>query len=260
MSDRLNAEAVYLEHRDTIERAAVKAARKFGLRGGDADEFPAWAGMKLMEDDYAVFHKFRGESDWRTYLTTVVTHLASAYSRQRRGRWRPSAAAVRHGPPAPQLERMVRRDGYSLGLAGETLRTAGETTLTDTELARLLATFPERDPLRPVEVASEPVLEAAQGTLRADVFVAASETDAERGVLAAAVARVMERLQPEDRAIVQLHFAEGHRIADVARLLGVDQKPLYRRIPKLREALRLQLEREGVSAGQVLEAIEGGES
>ena len=257
MSDPLNPEAVFLEHLGTIDRAAAKAARSQGLWDAEAEDFVAWARMKLMEDDYAVFGKFRGEADWKTFITIVVARLASAYSRERRGRWRPSAAAQRHGPPAPELETLVRRDGYTVAQAGEKLRTAGVTSDSDLELARLLDSLPGRTPLRPVEVAADPVLEAAQASSRADADLAAEETATWRGGVSAGLQRAMAHLSPEDVMIVQWHFAEGRSIADVARALGIEQKPLYRRVPKLRETLRAHLEREGISARDVRELLDG---
>lgn len=251
MSDRLNPEAVFLAHLPTIERAALRAARRYGLWDEDAEDFAAVAKMKLMEDDYAVFHKFRGESDWKTFLTMVVTRLASGYSRERLGRWRPSAEAERRGPPAPALEMLVRRDGYPLRQAAEKLRTSGATTLSDGELARLLATLPERAPLRPVQVAADPVLETAAAASGADAGVVHSERERWRGGVMDALHRAMERMEPEDRLIVRMHFADGRTLADVARALRIEQKPLYRRIPRLRDALRGHLEREGISGAEV---------
>lgn len=248
MPDRLSPEAVFLEHLGTIERVAAKAARRYGLWGEDAEDFAAWAKMRMVEDDYAVLRKFRGESDLKTFITTVVTRHASAYSRERLGRWRPSAEAERRGPPAPMLEMLVRRDGYTLAQAAEKLRTSGATTFTDRELARLLADLPERAPLRPVQVAADPVLEAAQAPSRADAGVAAAESAHRHGALQAALHRAMERLTPEERAIVQLYYVDDLSAADVARALRLEQKPLYRRIPRLRDTLRGYLEEEGISA------------
>ena len=250
MPDRLNAEAVFLEHLATIEWAAARAARKYGLWGDDAEDFAAWARMKLMEDAYAVFRKFRGESDWKTFITTVLVRHASGYSRERLGRWRPSAEAQRRGPPAPRLEMLVRRDGYTVAQAGEQLRTSGQTRLSDIELARLLAALTERAPLRPVQVGTDP-LDTQEAQSRADARVTASEAEVWRDELAAALRRAMERLTPEDRVIVQLYYADGRTVADVARFLRIEQKPLYRRIPKLRDRLRGYVEDEGVSAQEV---------
>jgi len=251
MSDRLNAEAVFIEHLAVIERAAAKAGRRYNLWGDDAEDFVAWVKMKLLEDDYAVFHKFRGESNWKTYITTVIVRHASSYSRERQGRWRPSAEAARRGPPAPELEMLVRHYGYPLSQAGEKLRTSGATTLSDTELARLLQALPERGPMRPVRVPAEPVLEAAQAPSRADARLARAESDAWRGELTATLHRALERLTPDERVIVRLYYGEELTVADIARALDIEQKPLYRRIPRLRDALRGYLEEQGISAGKV---------
>lgn len=247
--DRPSAEAVFLEHLGWIEKVAASACRK-NAWATEAEDFAAWVKMKMMEDDYAVLRKFRGESEVKTYITTVVVRYFHNYSRERRGRWRPSAAAERLGPPAGELEMLVRRDGYPLRQAAEQLRTAGRTTLSDVELARLLARIPERAPLRPVEVGAEPVL-AAEDPSRADERVVASESEAERSALTDALKRAMGELEPEERMIVRMHFGDGRSLADVARTLGVDQKPLYRLVPRLRERLRERLVAEGVSAAVV---------
>lgn len=242
-----NPQAVFLEHLGWIERIASIVCRRHGVWGDDADDFAAWLNGRLIEDDYAVVRKFRGESSARTYFATVVTRQFSAYLRERQGRWRPSAAAERLGPPADELERLVYRDGYPLAQAGEKLRTAGHTTLSDVELARLLAQLPERQPLRPVEVASDAVLEATEGSFHADARVAASEEGARRQDLMDRLGRALERMTPEERMIVRMHFGEGRTLAEVARVLGLEQKPLYRRIDKLRARVREHLEREGVT-------------
>jgi RNA polymerase sigma factor (sigma-70 family) len=259
MPDRLNPEAIFLEHLGTIDKVAARAARRYGLWGDDADDFIAWAKMRLMEDDYAVFHKFRGESDWKTFISTVVTRHASAYSRERRGLWRPSAEAERRGPPAPELEMLVRRDGYTLAQAGEKLRTAGATTLSDNELARLLSGLPERGSVLPAQVSADPVLEAAEGLSRADTDVTASKAGGWSRDLQNRLSRAMSQLDPEEQVIVRMYFAEGLSVADVSRILHLEQKPLYRRIPKLRDRLRGLLEREGVYGPDVRAMLEQGD-
>ncbi len=256
MLDQLNPEAIFVENLAHIHKVAAVAARQSGLHGDDAEDFASWVKIRLMEDDYAVIRKFRGEAAIRTYLTTVVVRMVSAYSRELRGRWRPSAAAERLGPPADELEKLVHRDGYSLTQAGEKLRTEGRTALSNRELAELLAQLPQRQPLRPTEVSSESLLDEAEGSSRADERVAAAEARAARGELLARVGRALEHLTPEERMIVRLHFQENYSVADVARALRLDQKPLYRRIPKLKERLRELLEREGVSGPVVRDFLQ----
>ena len=255
MLDRLNPEALFLEHLGWIEKVAALACRRHGVWDEEAEDFAGWVKLRLMEDDYAVFQKFRGESDLKTFLATTVVRYFHDYSRERRGRWRPSAAAEREGPHAVELEALVRRDGFTLQQAAEKMRTAGRTTLSDRELARLLESFPARSPLRPVEVASEVALEAARGSSRADGDLAAAEAGTRRGEVLDALGRALERMKLEDRMIVQLHFLERRTVAEVARALGLEQKPLYRRLERLLKELRKELEEEGVRLDDIRELV-----
>jgi RNA polymerase sigma factor (sigma-70 family) len=252
MLDQLNPEAILVEHLGYIEKVAIRNCRHSGLHGPDAEDFVSWLKIRLMEDDYAVIRKFRGDSRITTYLAMVVARQLFAYLREKRGRWRPSAAAERLGPPADELEDLVYRQGYTLTQAGEKLRTEGRTTLSDLELARLLEQLRERPPLRPMEVPSDTVLET-EGSSRADDRVNAAEAGARHGDFMARLGRVLGQLTPEERNIVRLYFQEDYSAADVARALGLDQKPLYRRIPRLKARMRALLEQEGISGLTFLE-------
>jgi RNA polymerase sigma factor for flagellar operon FliA len=252
MPDPLNAEAIFLEHLGWIDKMAAFASRRHGRReDADIEDFTSWARMQLMKDDYAVFQSFRGEADWKTFIATVMVRLSIAYSRRQQGRWRASAAAERMGTPAKELEQLVHRDGYTVEQAGLKLRTAGVTDQSDLELARLLESLRTRAPLRPQEVADEPALEATESPDRADERVEEAETRTERSALKAALLRGMSAMSQEERMIVWMHYGEGHTLAHVARALSIEQKPLYRRINKLRDLLRSLLEREGVSSPDV---------
>ena len=55
--------------------------------------------------------------------------------------------------------------------------------------------------------------------------------------------------------IMRMHFADGFSVADVARALGLEQKPLYRRLERLRKLLRTYLEAEGIDGAEVREAL-----
>jgi RNA polymerase sigma factor (sigma-70 family) len=251
MPDRLSLEALFLEHLDWIDRVASIACSKQGVWGAEAEDFTAWVRMKLMEDDYAVLGRFRGDSELKTYLASVVARYFISYIRTLRGRWRPSAAAERLGPPATDLEQLVRREGYTVEQAGEKLRTAGRTTLSDGELARMLNRIPVRDPLRPVEVEPELVLDATPGASHADERVVAEETETRRAEMLGALRQALAELEPEEQLIVRMHFADGLSLADVARAMHLEQKPLYRRVERLRTRLRTLLESAGLRGDDV---------
>lgn len=213
--------------------------------------------MALIEDDYAVVRRFNGNSEIKTYLGAVITRHVINFMRAERGRWRPSAAALRLGPPAPKLEQLVRHEGYTIEQAGEKLRTAGHTKHSDTELARILAELTERAPLRPLVREPATGLPASPGTSHADERVLRTEGEARRAALMAVLESAMKELLPIDQLVVKLHFGEGHTVADVARALELEQKPLYRRVDRLRAHLRKHMEGAGLKGNDVREYLEG---
>jgi RNA polymerase sigma factor (sigma-70 family) len=154
----------------------------------------------------------------------------------------------------------VLRDGYTVQQAGELLRTAGRTALTDAELARLLPDLPLRNPLRPVELHQDGVLDAAAGGSRADDLVIAAEAETQRVEVMKALHRALEQLEPEDRLIVRMHFADGRTLAEIARGLSLEQKPLYRRVDRLRTRLRALLGSAGLRADDVRAVLHEPES
>ena len=211
--------------------------------------------MKLLEDDYAVLRKFRGESKLTTYLTVVIVQLFRDYNVRQRGRWRPSAAARRLGAVAVKLEALVYRDGYRLDQAGELLRTGGVTALSDAELGRLLAQLPPHALPRPVEVGTEP-LELAVSAYRADAPLVEEDTQAQRRALVDALHAALDRLDPEDRLLVCLRIWEEMKVADIARALELEQKPLYRRLEKIFARLRESLEAAGFTREETGDLLE----
>lgn len=254
MLDRLNPESLFLAHLEWIEKVAAIVCHRHSVWGDDAEDFASAAKMKLIENDYEAIRKFRGESEFTTYLATVIVRLFHEHGRERWGRWRCSAAAERTGQLAKDLETLVYRDGFRLEEAGEKLRTAGRTTASDAELARLLARLPARSPLRP-ERADPGLLDRAPADGPADGRVIADEAEARRRAIMAVLDRALDRLEPEERVIVRMHFADGRKVAEVARALRLEQKPLYRRIERVRTVLRGHLEAAGVSADDVRDLV-----
>jgi RNA polymerase sigma factor for flagellar operon FliA len=245
MPERQELEALFLSHLSAVEKILGGIARRHGLARDAAEEFGAWAKLRLIEDNYAILAKFRGESSLPTYLTVVLAMLFREYRVAQWGRWRPSAAARREGELAMRLEMLVRRDRLPLAQAAETLRSSGETTLSDRQLAALLSGLPERAPLRPVEVGTQ--IGDPPAPARADDLLYEADTAAERDAAHAALRRVLDELPADDRLLVRMRYLEDMSVADIARGLALPQKPLYRRIEHALDALRVGLERAGIS-------------
>jgi RNA polymerase sigma factor (sigma-70 family) len=242
--ERQRLEALFLSQLGWIERVVAAICRRHGLARDDADDFASWTTLKLIEDDYAVLRKFRGESAVTTYLAVVIAMLFRDYRTHRWGRWRPSAAARRRGALAVRLETLIYRDCLRLEQAGELLRTAGQTLLSDRELATLVAELPPRSK-RPADVGPDPLADRS-ATDRADDLVAADEAEATKRTIDG----LLQRLPPEERLMLQLRFWEGLSVAEIARGLGVPQKPLYRRLDRTLRDLRGLLVQAGMSREQ----------
>lgn len=242
---RSELEAVFLRHLDVIDRILSALARRHALNADDAADLCSWGKARLVESDYAALAKFRGESSLPTYLTVVLSMYAREYLARERGRWRPSAAAKRRGALGIKLEALVVRSGLPVHVAAQMLRSAGDTTLSDAELARIAAQFPPRASRQPVRDPS--FIDSVEADDAADVLVDDDERKQREASVRAALAEALNTLTAEDALIVRLHCMEGISLADVARGLSLPQKPLYRRLTRLLETLRRELERRGVT-------------
>lgn len=240
----MDLERTFLAHLPLIDRILGSICRRHGVSGDAAEEFQARARMKLIENDYAVLQKFEGRSSFHTYLEVVLANVFRDFCIERRGRWRASAAARRLGPLAVRLERLVHRDGYGVSEAVSLVRSRPDVAASERDLRELIAKLPERR-LRPVlERVREDLPAKSNGGDPADSYERADEwADVE-----AALEAVLQTLEAEDRLILRLRFWCGLTVAEVARALRTEQKPLYRRIGRLLEELRGELDARGVGA------------
>lgn len=256
MPDRQELETLFLSNLGLIERIIAATCNRRGLRDDDAADCSSWIKLRLVEDDYAILRKFRGESSLGTYLTVVIALLVRDYRVRRWGRWRPSAAAARRGAIAMRLERLVHKQGYQLREATEVLRSAGETNLPDRDIVSIFKDLPTRTPLRPVDVGPEP-LAATPASTGADHVVDDEAAATERAAIEQAVVHVLEQLTPQDQLILRLRFWAGSTVADIARVTGLPQKPLYRQIERALAELREKLASAQISRERVRELLGG---
>lgn len=243
------------EHLPEIEAITDAVCRRRGMVGDEADDFRSWVLERLVDGDAAILRKFRGDSSMRTYLVVVINNLFRDHLVRLRGKWRPSAQARRLGATAVALEELLHRKGRTLGEAERELRSRGVCDLTTRQLAELAALLPRREPLRPtragpLELARVPARTAADGD------VERTEVEDRRDEVLSALGDALDDLPPEDRLIVRLRFLEGRSVADVSRALGLDQKPLYRRVNGLLRQLREYLENRDVTVSTVAALLE----
>jgi RNA polymerase sigma factor (sigma-70 family) len=249
----MNARELFGANLKLVDRVIAGVCRRAGVRDADAEDFASTVKVALMENDYAILRTYEGRSSLGTFLTIVVQRLLARERERMWGRWRPSAEAERLGAAAVLLEKLLTRDGRSLDEAVPFVR-AVDPSLDRAAVHALAARLPQRTP-RPRLVA------LPDGD---DDFVAADQADARatqaeaRKISERAARVVRETLASfplEDRMLVQFHFGADLSIADAARLLGVPQRPLYRRAEALLRQLRDALEREGFGAAQVEDLV-----
>jgi len=242
----MTSRSLFEEHLEAIERAIARVCRDARLDSAAQEDFGSSARIALLADDCAILRKFEGRSSMATYLTIVVRRLF-VDARRAEGRWYTSAEAQRRGPAAVRLEQLIVRERRGLSDAAEIVRRE-HPELTLREIEALAAVLPERTP-RPQFLAvgdGDTERFASPGTSSdlADALDAARQSRQ----ASEAVQRAMAAMTPEDRVILRLRFTGDASIASIARSLGIEQRPLYRRIEALLGQLRKALEAAGVDA------------
>ncbi len=253
-------EQVLLDHLDLIERAATSAARRSGFPEQDVEDFVSTVKVKLIEHDYRVIRRHRGDSLLSTYLVTVVHHTFQDWRQQKWGRYRPSAKAKRRGPVAMQLEQLLVRDELDLETAISLLRRRSVgSTVSEKELRRLAAELPHRTRRTMTgeeALAEQPSPDSSAADRRLE--------DAERRDVAQRAGQVLTRfwqqLPPSDRLLLQMHYQDGCKVSSIARTLGCNQRALYSRRDRHLGELRRLCEAEGLTWASVRDILGWGET
>jgi RNA polymerase sigma factor (sigma-70 family) len=217
----------------------------------EQEEFESIVRLRLIEDDYRRLREFKGRSRISTFLHTVVLNLFRDYRVQLWGRWSHSEPAKRLGVVGMRLEELVFRDGYSHLEAEEIVRrehpaaraSTIEVALEEVMKRRRLSHWSERAGLE------------TESDDRAEDSVELRETLAVARRMSEALSSALAALTVEERTILRLIFSEGLRISQVASVLAMDQRPLYRRVPGLLAQLRERLEQAGLSGKEITEIL-----
>jgi RNA polymerase sigma factor for flagellar operon FliA len=235
-----------------LERVIQQVCRRSGLRKEEVEDFASHVHVKLIEDDYSVLRRFKGTSSFTTYINTVVLNLLRDYLNHQWGKWRPCAAAQRLGAVAIQLDRLLNRDHYTFDEACQFLRTNYHAQESVEQLQSMAAQFPFRTSHR-TEDAKVPE-ELPDPSESADRRVREAEREARRRKLFQLLEEALATLDPEDALIVKMRAQFS--IVEIARVLGLDQKPLYRRIERILKTLRKELERRGVHPDDISDLLD----
>jgi RNA polymerase sigma factor for flagellar operon FliA len=245
----VDPERTFVENLPVIDRVIAGIARRHGLGQSDVEEFTSWVRARVIATDYAIFRKFAGRSSLTTYLTVVITNLYRDYRNNVWGRWRPSAAAMRLGPIGIRLEELLYRDGHTLREAIGVLHSCS-VELDAAELTRLATKLPPREGTNEVGLEE---LDRSESSSPLSGSVDREETEQAASI----IRTLLHDLSADDQVLVRMRFWDDTSVADIARTLHVDQKPLYRRLESIQKALRDSLTARGIDQARAAELLAG---
>jgi RNA polymerase sigma factor (sigma-70 family) len=266
-------EPLFHEQQAAIRRAAAYFCRRYGFSREEIEDFTQHVLLKIWADNCAVLRKWQGRSSLSTYLAMVIQRALLDYVNHNWGKWRPSADAQRLGQLAIDLETLLVRDRMGFDEACQTLRSRGATA-SDAELRELAGKLPPRSPRRQdgsydsegggaggahlrAAVTGQRAEPAAAET--ADELLWTNERERRRQVALQALKAALAELSSEDRVIAKM-LGDGVKIAEIARILKLEQKALYRRKDKILKRLREALERAGINAEDVEDILRHADS
>lgn len=233
-----------------VDETIAHVCRRYRLAAEDKDDFAGHVRLKLVDDDYAILRKFRHGCSLQGYLRVVIERLLLDFRDAQWGRWRPSAQAKRHGALAMLLDRLMTRDGLTFDEACTVLRTNHQVPASREELYDISLQLPHRPKRRLVQETPESV-PATYGHPGCDLAREEASRDATR--MKAALKNAVARLTAGERQLLEMRYREGRPVAHIARTLGQEPKPLYRRL----ERIVRKLGRPVLAAARVAQADAG---
>jgi len=220
----------------------------------DAEEFASIVHLKLIENDYAILRKFEERASFATFISVVVQRMALDYRIHVWGKWHTSAEAKRLGPLAEKLDQLLHRDRRTLDEALVLLE-AHHDGVTRQSLQALADRLPAHAPrLRAVALDDTHPATVSRDDSAEDRSMA-RDRDRASARLAAVMSAVIAKMPEEARLILQLRFEGGMAVSQIARMLKIEQKSLYRRLEQQMRHLREELEAAGLQSSQVLDLI-----
>ncbi len=236
--------AMFEEHYELIHKTIYGVARRKRLDPESVEEFSGFAFVKILDDDAAVLRNFEGRSTLKTYLVTVVQRLYLDFQIHRYGKWRPSRRALRLGPLAIELDRLLHRDGKSLYEAADWLRERGFGDHSRESLAALARLIPNQRRRPRMEQLDRAEEVACDGGVEERLLARDRHRAAAR--IGTALSEALAALPDEDRLMLRLRFEEELTVRAIAAQFGVEARQLYSRFERLLASLRRTLEAAGV--------------
>jgi DNA-directed RNA polymerase specialized sigma24 family protein len=143
-----------------------------------------------------------------------------------------------------ELETLISRDGLSVDQAVELVLHSSGSKFSRRELYAIARKLPLRPPRRPLP---ESELVQTEDPYETDRRLLEEERSDAIAKAWSVLKEAMYSLPEEDRLILRMHLIDGFTIAEIARFFGLKQKPLYNRVRRSTDRLRIALEKAGLA-------------
>ena len=249
----LEGEALFVSQLAAIDSVISFVCARHHLQRADAEDFASHVKLKLIENDYAIFHKFEHRSTVRTYLAVVIQRIFLDYRISAWGKWRPSAEAKRRGPVAVLIEQLIGRDGHSVEEAFEMTTTNHGVRIRRSQFDEIVASLPIRAKRR--FESDKTLQEVASPSPLPDDEAADRDREALAERVSTLLQRAIRQFSTRDRLILVMHFEDGRPVSEIAAALRLDQSALYRHVHRLLGSLRKDFEAAGLESSCVLQIL-----
>lgn len=240
---KMTLEELYRQSLEALPMILRGLGREKRLSPEEVENLRSDIQVKLLEDDYRVLRRWDSRSSLKVYLVSVVYNIWHDRVRGEKGKVCVSAAAKRLGPPAPELEELLGRQGLTFDEAYQAIkpRFPGLSRGEAEEIVAQINPRPGRRFERAEVVSGLPDVEPM-----GDERLEQRERFVEKRKALALMHRRLSELPEQDRVLLVRAHAEGVKFSRIARSLGIDQRSLYRRNERLITKLRTDLEEAGI--------------
>lgn len=237
-----------------IDEAISIICRKHAMFGDEARDFAQHVHLHLMEDDYRILRAFKGNSSLKTYLHTVISRI---FIDQVRVKWHPSAEATRMGEMAVKLEKLIYGSQYAVHEACQIMAAHTGGAMDENKVRDILGRLPVKKahPVK-IEDSEECLPNLPDSSPDPETLVAQKQLHQKKQKVIAVIGDIIPSLSGEDKLLIKLLFIDSHRISEIARLLGKDDRLLYKRTQTILRRMREALADAGIAEGDIQELLD----
>ena len=251
----MDAAEYYKDHLKQINEAISIICRKHGMAYDEEKDFAQHVHLQLIENDYKKLRSFKGSSSLKTYLYTVISRI---FIDQVRAKWHPSTAAKRMGATAVELEKLVYRNQYAVYEACQILAGSPSTAIEENAAHAMLAKLQVRTPrLIRVDDPETHLPSFPDPAPNPEKRITQKQLQQKKQTIVALVGEITRSLPGEDKLLIKLLFISNRKISEIARLLGKEDRMLYKRTQAILRNMRAAMADAGIGEGDVREILDG---